>query len=169
MNRVGFFGGCFNPPSNIHIELANNLLKQKKVDKVVFVPVGDFYDKKDLAKAIHRYNMIQIAITNYSNIEVEDMEIKENRELYAIDIFEMITNKYKNEDIFFIMGSDNFNNIENWKEYDKLKKYNYIILERKESIISSTEIRKLIKENKNLNGVLDNNVYKYIKENKLYI
>ena len=37
MEKIGFFGGCFNPPTNIHIELANNLVKTKKLDKVIFV------------------------------------------------------------------------------------------------------------------------------------
>lgn len=59
--KIGFFGGCFNPPTNAHINLAKKVLKECKLDKVVFVPVGDFYDKKELVPAKHRYNMLKIA------------------------------------------------------------------------------------------------------------
>ena len=45
--KIGFFGGCFNPPSNIHINLAKNVINEYKLDKLIFVPVGDYYDKKD--------------------------------------------------------------------------------------------------------------------------
>ena len=62
MEKIGFFGGCFNPPNNLHIEIANNLIKTKKLDKVVFVPVNDYYKKEGLIGAKHRYNMLKLAI-----------------------------------------------------------------------------------------------------------
>ena len=76
MEKIGFFGGCFNPPTNIHIELANNLVKTKKLDKVIFVPVNDSYIKNVLISAEHRLNMIKLAIKNNNNLEVDDIEIK---------------------------------------------------------------------------------------------
>ena len=41
--KMGFFGGCFNPPSNIHINLAKELVETKLLNSVTFVPVGDYY------------------------------------------------------------------------------------------------------------------------------
>ena len=90
MERIGFFGGCFNPPNNLHIEIANNLIKNGKLDKVVFVPVNDYYKKPGLIEAKHRYNMLKLATQNYENIEVDDIEIKENKVLYAVDAFELM-------------------------------------------------------------------------------
>ena len=46
MKRIGFFGGCFNPPTNMHIKIANDLIEQGKLDKVVFMPVNDYYKKE---------------------------------------------------------------------------------------------------------------------------
>ncbi len=59
--RIGFFGGCFNPPTNAHINLAKKALKECNLDKVIFVTVGDFYDKKELVPGKDRYNMLKIA------------------------------------------------------------------------------------------------------------
>ena len=175
MEKIGFFGGCFNPPTNIHINIANNLVKEGKVDKVVFVPVNDYYKKLDLIEAKHRYNMLKIIVKKYKHLETDDIEIKENRELFAVDAFQLIENssyitKYNKENIFMIMGSDNFNKMSTWKDYDKIKnKYNYIVINRDKNEISSTEIRSMIKSNdRNVMKYIPKEVYGYIMKNNLY-
>lgn len=175
MKKIGFFGGCFNPPTNIHIKIANQLIEQGKLDKVVFVPVNDYYKKKDLLEAKHRYNMLKLATKDYNNLEVDDIEIKENRELFAVDIFEIIGSRfseqyYHKNDTFMIMGSDNYNKMSTWKDYDKIKdNYNYIVIDRDENEISSTEIRNMIKNSdKRVKEYLSKDVYEYILKNNLY-
>ena len=170
MQKVGFFGGCFNPPTNTHINLANKLIKDKVLDKVIFVPVGDYYSKQDLVSGFHRYNMLLKATENYKNIAVEDIAVKSKNKLYATDTFKLIYDKYsKINDIYFIMGSDNFEKMSTWKDYPLIKeKYHYIILERTEDI-SSTIIRSKIKNGEEISSYIDKNVLKYINENKLYI
>ncbi|MDO5555507.1 MAG: nicotinate (nicotinamide) nucleotide adenylyltransferase [Clostridia bacterium] len=172
MEKIGFFGGCFNPPTNVHIQIANKLIKQEKLDKVIFVPVNDYYKKQNLLEAKHRYNMLKLATKNYFNLKVDDIEIKENRQLYAIDAFRIIKNsEYGNKcDIYFIMGSDNFKNMPNWKNYDKIKnKYKYIVIERDEKCITSTQIRKMLQTRKiEVRKYLCEKVYEYIIKNELY-
>ena len=154
MERIGFFGGCFNPPTNIHINIANNLIEQGKLDKVVFVPVNDYYKKQDLAEAKHRYNMLKLATKQYENLETSDIEIKQDRQLFAVDAFEIIgesphATKCRKRDtsLFLIMGSDNYSKMPKWKDYEKIKgKYNYIVIDRDENEISSTKIREMIKK-----------------------
>ena len=174
MRKIGFFGGCFNPPTNMHIKIANDLIEQEKLDKVVFVPVNDYYKKENLAEAKHRYNMLCLAVKKYPNLEIDDILIKENRKLFAVDAFDVIynsefANKNK-QNIFLIMGSDNYNKMPEWKDYDKIKdKYSYIVIDRDENEISSTQIRKMIKNNdKDVVNYLPKEVYNYIVENNLY-
>ena len=45
--KIGFFGGCFNPPTNAHVNLAKKVLDECNLNRVVFVPVGDFMVKKN--------------------------------------------------------------------------------------------------------------------------
>ncbi len=170
MEKIGFFGGCFNPPTKVHIEIANNLIKDKKVDKVIFVPVNDYYRKNNLANANHRYNMLKLITNNQKNIEVDNIEIKENRLLFAVDAFELIENKYINANIFFIMGSDNYIKMSEWKDYNKIKnKYNYIVIDRNKNEVSSTQISNMIKHNnKEVKNYISEEVYEYIVENELY-
>lgn len=169
MEKIGFFGGCFNPPTNIHINLANNLIKEGKLDKVVLVPVGDYYKKNDLIEAKHRLNMLKLACMGFENIEIEEIATLSTGKLFATDTFKLIYEKYNKEaDIYFIMGSDNFNKMPKWKDYEKIKdKYKYLVLERTQDI-SSTEIRNKIKNGEDVSQHLQKEVLRYIKENKLY-
>lgn len=187
--KVGFFGGCFNPPSNIHINLAKELVENKLLDKVIYVPVGNYYKKQNLIKAEHRYNMLKLACEKYSYLEVEDIAVSSEKNLYAVDTFKLIHDKYadKNIEIYLIMGSDNFEKMDKWKEYEQIiKDYNYIVLQRPnhqtdikmKNVIcydlkqtedfSSTQIRHLIENGKDALDYLDEVVYEYIQKNKLY-
>lgn len=175
MSKIGFFGGCFNPPTNIHIEITNKIVEDKKLDKVIFVPMNDFYKKEGLIEAKHRYNMLKLATKDFPQLDVEDIEIKENRKLCAVDAFELIgdspfAKKCRKEDIFMIMGSDNYEKMPTWKDYNKIKdKYNYIVIERDENEISSTKIREMIRNNDSkVKQYLPEEVYDYIIKNELY-
>lgn len=186
--KIGFFGGCFNPPSNIHINIAKTVLKEFNLDKVIFVPVGNYYEKKEIIDEKHRYNMLKIATQNEEKLEVENITLNSERKLFAIDTFSLILEKYSQDEIFFIMGSDNFRKMPNWKEYNTLlQKYNFIVIERERKKIrnikeknvlcyipeklqnvDSTKIREFIKKDIDISNLLDSRVYEYIKTNNLY-
>lgn len=188
--KIGFFGGCFNPPTIAHIALAEKTLIEANLDKVIFVPVGDFYKKKELSPAIDRYNMLKIACEGLKNIEISDIELSIKKTLYAIDAFNLIQDNYPNDDIYFIMGADNFINLMNWKDGKELiEKYKYIVLERKninvEDYITSNlyeyknkifiikneeygEFSSSMFREKNDFSIIPSNVLKYIEDNSLY-
>ncbi len=196
MSKIGFYGGSFNPPTKAHIELAKKVIKECSLDKVIFVPVGDLYEKEGMAKAIHRYNMLEIASNREVNLQVSDIEIRETKNYKTIEIFEILKNEYRKEEIYFIMGADNLQKLPFWHESNKLvSDYNYIILDRgltktkdiiennellkknekRFTIISniefydcsSTTIREQIKKGENPEN-LDDGVYSYIRENNIY-
>ena len=48
MEKIGFFGGCFNPVTKAHVELIREVIEKENLDKVYFVPMGDFYENQDL-------------------------------------------------------------------------------------------------------------------------
>ena len=184
MEKIGFFGGCFNPPTKAHIGLAKLVLKELGLDKIIFIPMNDYYEKMELISGSHRVKMLELLTKDESNIEVDDFEIKLNKKIYAIDAFEYIDKNYNCEK-FFIMGSDNYIKMKNWKDAHKFENYQYIILDRLHNInlnenikivsnnqfsnISSSDARKLISEGKDASDYLTQDVYRYIKDNKLYI
>ena len=131
--KIGFFGGCFNPPTIAHIELAKIAIKQANLDKLIFIPMGNCYPKANLIDFKYRYEMLNIAIKNEEKMEVSDIQLNQQFTMYAVDSFKEIDNSYEAEK-YFIMGEDNFKQIENWKSPEQLKKYNFIVFERNENL-----------------------------------
>lgn len=197
MSKIGFFGGSFNPLTIAHINLAIKIVNVCKLDKLIFVPIGDFYKKKDLIIFKHRYNMIKLACSVNKYLDILDIEDNQKTRLYAIDTFEIIKKQYINDDIYFIMGTDNLEKIKDWKSYNNLiTQYKYIILERKENAfydilknnvdikehkdnfivvsdykykdISSSLVREKIKKNEDISKLVSKEIEEYIKENNLY-
>ncbi len=129
--KIGFFGGSFNPVTNAHINLALNIIEKYSFDKIVFVPVGNYYEKKGLIDEKHRFNMLKLATEKYENIEVSDIELGQKSVFYATDIFSILKQKYSNDNIYFIMGADNLYSMILWKDFENIvKDYKYIVIER---------------------------------------
>lgn len=197
MKKYGFFGGSFNPVTKAHIELAIEVLNKYKLDKVIFVPMGDNYNKKGLISEKHRYNMLKLATKEYDKLEVSDIELNKDKSLTTLEAFSMIEEKYKNAEKYYIMGADNLNKmiqskdfeilVENYKyiiigrnsinceevikKNETLKKHanNFIIMENKNhNETSSTLVRNSLKQNSTNEYEVDENVLHYIENNKLY-
>ena len=155
--EYGFFGGSFNPVTIAHIKLAQKAIKQCKLDKVIFVPVGNSYKKTDLADEKIRYDMLKLVTDKYEKIEISDIELNSEKSLMPIEIFSVIQKMYNQDEIFFIMGADNL-----YKLNEELqKKYNYIIFER-----NGYDISEDIKNKTNFT-IIRNEKYKNISATKV--
>ena len=195
MKKYGFFGGSFNTPTIAHEIIAKEIAKEFNLDKVYFVPVGDFYNKKDLIDERKRFEMLNL-ITD-SNIDVLDIELKAKKSLQTIDAFNLINNKFNLSKNYFILGGDNLEKLPNWENAEKCLNSNIIAIKRgkkiediiennkllklnKERIFiyntnklsnySSTEVRNAIKNNNKeiLKEMLNEKVYSYVEKNMLY-
>lgn len=188
--KIGIFGGSFNPPHNMHKTIALELLKKNYVDKIVFVPTGNKYNKKELIDVEHRIKMLQLLTQNNNNILISNYEVK-NVLTYTYQTLDYFKKIYPNDEIYFITGSDNLKELTTWKNYKYiLNNYSLLIIKRnddnitdilknlnyksilevniKSKNISSTMIRNDIKNNKS-NKDIDANVLEYIKTKQLYI
>ena len=188
--RIGIFGGSFNPPHNMHKNIALSLIKKNYLDKVIYVPTGNKYNKIDLIDVSHRIKMLEVMVKDNDNLEVSNYEEKKEL-IYTYQTLDYFKNMYKNDEIYFICGSDNLNKITTWKNYKyilgnykllvikrnndnlddiikKLNSNNILIANIHSEDISSTDIRKDLKNKKN-NLKINEEVLKYIKRNNLYI
>lgn len=197
MEKYGFFGGSFNPVTNAHIEIAKEIVEKYKLTKVIFVPMGNNYEKNGLIDEEDRYNMLNIVTKKYKQLEVSKIELNRKEKLTMLDAFKLIEKEYKKKDKYFILGEDNLYKIISSKDSSKLiKNYKYIIIQRgnknlkeilntnekleknKENFyimenetyknISSSTIRKQLKSNKQMELKIDKDVLEYIKNKKLY-
>lgn len=189
--KIGIFGGSFNPPHNMHKDISINLIKKEYLDKVIYVPTGDNYIKKDLISFNDRYNMVNLMIKNHKSLSVSNIGNSENYQ-YTYQVLDYFNNIYPQDNLYFICGTDNLLDFNTWKEYNYiLEKYNLLAIGRnnddietilsqykkyKDKIIiadinkselSSTYLRNNI-DNINILEYIDKLVYEYIKNNNLY-
>lgn len=193
------FGGSFNPPHNSHFSTAQQVLNQyEEVEKVVFIPVNNKYEKSGLEENEHRYNMLKLVIDKNSNFILSDIDMNGKRALYTIETLEEIQKCFKDKQICFLIGSDNLKELHAWKRAEELlSKYKILVMGRNEDKIeeiieqnellksyrenirkleegirsnfSSTYIRTQIKKQKSVRYLMPDEVYNYIKTNNLYI
>ena len=113
--KIGIYGGAFNPVHLSHMEIVKELLKRKYLDKIIIVPVGNYYKKDELIDFQDRYNMLKLVFKN-KNIIISDFE-NQNKVIYTYQTLDYFQNKYKNDEIYFITGADNIRQITTWKKY----------------------------------------------------
>ena len=78
MLKIGIFGGCFNPPHKMHENIAKELIEKNELDKIVFVPTGNSYNKKGLVDIQKRVDMLNLIFEENQNILVSDISSNEN-------------------------------------------------------------------------------------------
>lgn len=196
MNRLGIFGGTFDPPHIAHSILADEVKEQMNLDKIIFIPSGNppLKDEDIISSHMHRLNMAKIAFERDKNFEINDIEIKKYYEKsYTINTIQKLAEKYKNDlvKLYLIIGIDNLIDFPKWKEPDKIfsicevlvmyrpgfiikkitpeysSKVKYIDVPSLE--ISSTSIRKKVKNKESIKYLVFPEVENYILNNKLYL
>ena len=197
-NQIVIFGGSFNPPLNSHFSIAQDLLNEyKEINKVIFVPVNSKYEKPGLINNEDRYNMLKLVCDKNKKFDVSRVEIDSERPLYTIETLNYFDKKYPNNEILFLMGSDNLKEFPTWNGADKIcKKYKSYVFRRDDDNIkniiekdeflsknknsfvvvsnnilnnfSSTYARKIIKEDKSIRYLAPDEVVNYIEKHKLY-
>ncbi len=191
--NVGLFFGTFNPIHIGHLIIANHLTEFSDLHQVWFIvsPQSPFKQKTELLADNHRLKLVNIAIEKYPNLKASNIEFKMPKPNYTIDTLILISKKYPEHNLSIIMGDDNLETFNKWKNYKtilshyqlyvypriyqkmkinsmfdnhkKIVKVNAPIIE-----ISATFIRKAIKDNKNISTLLPCKVWKYINKMGFY-
>lgn len=194
-NKILIFGGTFNPIHNGHLILAEHCINEEGFDKVVFIPTMNPY-YKDTLDFDTRLKMLKMAINDNDKFAYSSIEKRYNLEGKLYLILEKIA-ELSDDDITILIGSDSLMNLDWWYEKEKLlKKYKFLVFKRDESDkiinekineyekkysayikildnkridISSSDIRDMIKNKKDIKYLVADKVYKYIKEENLYV
>lgn len=197
MRKIGILGGTFDPIHLGHLKLASIALNELSLDEVIFIPSGISYMKSNVTDSSHRYAMTELAVKDYPSFSVSDIEIKRQKNSYSYETLEELNRIYSDADIIFIVGADSFINLDKWKfpgrilraaslavlvrddvsedflsakaeDYKRIFNAKVFFLHAPQIDISSTNIKKMIKNGESVQDLLAPSVYSYIKEHKLY-
>lgn len=149
--RVGIFGGCFDPITNLHLLTAEAARVNMLLDRVIFEPVAPGYmynGKKPVVSFEHRAAMISEAISSNSKFEVgfahSNMEYYTDGVVYTPTTYQLLTyySKHLSDvELFYICGSDSLLTMCKWQNIHELfKEYSVIVVDRVGSEISNSLI-----------------------------
>jgi len=187
--KIGLYFGSFNPVHIGHLIIASCIVNNTDVEQVWFVvsPQNPLKKSATLLNEYHRLHLVRLAIEGNNQFKASDAEFKLPKPSYTIDTITYLKEKYPQHDFSVIMGSDSFQNVNKWKNYEQLIKDNRIIIYERPSFevshlltantlvlkaplleISATEIRQLIKQGKSIQYIVPDKVLEEIEQNGYY-
>jgi len=187
--KIGLFFGSFNPVHTGHLIIANHVANNTDLQQVWFVvsPQNPFKQSSSLLNEYHRLHMIQSAIDGENKLRASSVEFKLPKPSYTVDTLAYLAEKHPGHEFSLILGSDSFQNLNKWKNYEVLvKNYsfyiymrpgfeikqdwgaNIILLAAPLLEISSTRIRDMIKEKKSIRFLVPDSVKDEIEANSYY-
>jgi nicotinate-nucleotide adenylyltransferase len=190
MIKTGLYFGSFNPVHIGHMAIANYMVEFTDIEELWFVvsPQNPLKDKKSLLEDYHRLELTRLAVGDDERFYVSDIEFGMPKPSYTIDTLTYLREKQPNRALYIIMGSDGLKSFHKWKNADILaEQYPRLVYPRpgfsKEEIlihknatlvdaplmeISSSFIRKAIRNEKDIRYFLPEKTYKYIVDMHFY-
>jgi nicotinate-nucleotide adenylyltransferase len=184
--KTGLFFGSFNPIHNGHLSIAKHMIEFGGIDQLWFVvsPQNPFKKSENLLCDNYRFEMVTRAIGDDSRFSACDIEFNLPKPSYTINTLTSLREKYPDHEFIIIMGADNFVQLKNWKDYEKLigeyrfliyprpgfdlsvfdLKGNFTIVDSPLLEISSTSIREAITEKQDISHLVPRGVFHYIND-----
>lgn len=187
--KTGLYFGSFNPIHIGHLIVASYVANHTDVQQVWFVvsPQNPLKPSSVLLNEYDRLNLVHLAVEDDLRLKASDVEFKLPRPSYTIDTLTYLQEKYPQHEFSVVMGSDSFQNLPRWKNFEQLvKNYSFIIYQRpgfpitdtwnaKHLVLdapllqlSATEIRDTIRNGKTIRYLVPEKVREEIERNGYY-
>ena len=196
--KIGLYFGTFNPIHVGHLIIANHMAEYAGLDQIwmVVTPHNPLKKKATLLSDIQRLELVFLATEDYPKIKPSDFEFKLPQPNYTVNTLAHLQDHFPQHEFALIMGEDNLRTFHKWKNWEVILQNHEIyvyprLANAKENAtdteinsisnhskihvidapvveISSTFIRKNIKDKKNVQPLLPAKVWEYIDYNNLY-
>ena len=192
MQKVGLFFGSFNPIHIGHLILANHFAEYSGLDEVwlVVTPQNPFKKKQSLLGNNHRLELVFRATEEYPKLKPSAIEFDLPTPNYTSVTLAHLEEKYPSKTFCLLLGEDNIRSFHKWKNYNHIiENYTLYVYPREEEKnsqkefedhpnikritapkieLSSSQIRKAIKEGKNIRPLMPPESWKYLDEMNFY-
>ena len=187
---TGLYFGSFNPIHIGHLAIANFMVEFSELDQLWFVvsPQNPLKEKHSLLQDYHRLELVRLAIEDDDRFRASDIEFKLPTPSYTIDTLTYLEEKHPGREFQLVMGGDGLRTFHKWKHADLIvKKYHRLIYPRPGTDIeaalrlanatlvdapmmeiSSSFIRKAVKEGKDVRHLVPARAYTYMREMHFY-
>ena len=196
--KIGIFGGTFDPVHQGHMVIAEQVMDELNLSRVVFVPGGIPPHKEASsvrAGAEDRFGMVEAAVAGNERFSVDRVEVDAGRPMHTVETVRILKEREAGNDWYFITGADEVSNLLAWKEPDRLleevvmvaatrpgydlsklyhleaglRNFDRIFpVECTRMDISATGIRRRILQGKSVRYLVPEGVYEIIRDRGLY-
>ena len=195
MEKIGIFGGTFDPPHIGHLIIAKFAQDELELSKVIFVPTGTPPHRTPTTPADIRLEMVKLAVDR--EFEVSDFEVKKEGVSWTYETILYFRSTFPKSRLFLIVGEDEVRNFHTWKnpkiilenctvawyprfsdnsetlnilneKFGSMSK-NFLMLKAPKIEISSTLIRERVRQGKSIRFLVPQKVENFIAEKNLYI
>jgi nicotinate-nucleotide adenylyltransferase len=191
--RIGVFGGTFDPPHIGHVVAAVNVRQALALDRVLMIPASIPWQKtdfRDVSLAEDRLAMLHATVDGVDGLSVSTIELDRGGESYSADTLEALAKPGSKAapDLFLIVGSDVAPQLDTWKRPEVLKARSTIVVYdrpgsaggvppagwRHEAVavpqvdVSSTDIRARVHDGRPIDGLVVTAVARHIRSRHLY-
>ena len=188
--RIGLLGGSFDPPHTGHLLVAGDALTALRLDRVVFIPAATQPLKAGQAGATpsQRLAMVDLLVGGEPCMEASSMEIDRGGLSYTVDTLTALAAELPGADLFWLVGADVTQTFAKWRSPERIVELaTLVVLQRTDDVpelsglpgspqllstrridISSTEIRRRVREGKSIRGFVPDSVAEFIASERLY-
>ena len=187
--NIGLYFGSFNPIHIGHLIIANHVLNETLINKIWFIvsPQNPFKESKTLLNEFDRLHLVRLATQDDNRIKCSDIEFNLPKPSYTSNTLTFLSEKYPQHHFSLIMGSDSYQNLEKWKNYETIiNNYPVYVYKRegheikktldKEAVIlnapiiqiSASQIREHIRSAKSIRYLVPEIVREEIESRKFY-
>ena len=187
--NIGLYFGSFNPIHIGHLIIANHVVNETSINKIWFIvsPQNPFKESKTLLNEFDRLHLVRLATQDDNRIKCSDIEFNLPKPSYTSNTLAFLSEKYPEHQFSIIMGSDSYQNLDKWKNYETIinnypvyvyKREGYeikktfdkevVILSAPIIQISASQIREHIRSAKSIRYLVPEIVREEIESRKFY-
>lgn len=189
--RIGIFGGTFDPPHVGHLVTAVNVRHAMRLDRVLLVVANVPWQKvetRQVSAADDRLAMVEAAVGDVDGLEVSDLEVRRGGESYTADTLAALLADDPSRELFVVLGSDAAAGLPTWERVDEVRdlatvvvverpgaahapplpgwRWHTVVVPRLE--VSSTDLRARVADGRPLDYLLTPEVIESIEKRHLY-
>lgn len=197
MERVGIFGGTFDPPHRAHLAVARTAVAELQLTRLVWIPAAQSPHKAEEqpTDAVHRIEMTRRMVAQETCFELDLGEIEAGGLSFTVDTLQRLKGAHPDWRLWLIIGQDQFDALPRWREPERLRQLARVAVYHRESMptnqpasddqenqrppdvwlpgvrmmISSTDIRRRLMRGEDMDDVLVPEVSDYIHRHRLYL
>ena len=191
MQRIGLFGGSFDPVHLGHLLVAQAAREELNLDRIFFIPAAQspFKPEHQPAPAAERLQLLRLALAGQSWCELDLQEIGRGNISYTVETARHYTAHFPGTKLFYLIGADHVAQLPKWREAAELAALlDFVVIPRPGQVpvsvpapfraqmlagfplgISSSQIRARVKAGLPIDFLVPPGVADAIRNNRLYL